>query len=156
VVVTKLDRLTRSLLDFAELAERVPLVVLEQGFDMTTSHGRAMAGMLAVFAQFERELIGERTRAGLSVIRSQGRPISRPAVVDQPEVAERVAAMRASGMTLQAIADTLNRDGIPTIRGGTTWRPSSVQSATGYQRPRPRPQSPELPTRTAGRRRRSS
>jgi hypothetical protein len=39
-------------------------------------------------------------------------------------------------MTLQAIADALNGDGVPTLRGGTEWRPSSVQSALGYKRPR--------------------
>ena len=43
--------------------------------------------------------------------------------------------MRASGMTLQAIADTLNSEGVPTLRGGSEWRPSSVQAATGYKRP---------------------
>jgi hypothetical protein len=47
----------------------------------------------------------------------------------------RIAAMRAEGMTLQAIADVLNDEGVPTQRGGTKWRPSSVQSAAGYKRP---------------------
>src|SRR5262249_34302181 len=62
LVVAKLDRLTRSLIGFAELVKRGSqngweLVVIDQGFDMTTAEGRAMAGMLAVFAQYERELI---------------------------------------------------------------------------------------------------
>jgi hypothetical protein len=39
-------------------------------------------------------------------------------------------------MTLQAIADELNAEGVPTIRGGKQWRPSSVQAAAGYRRPR--------------------
>ena len=39
-------------------------------------------------------------------------------------------------MTLQAIADTLNAEGVPTLRGGAQWRPSSVQSAVGYKRPK--------------------
>ena len=43
--------------------------------------------------------------------------------------------MRAEGMTLQAIADTLNAEGVPTLRGGAEWRPSSVQAAAGYKRP---------------------
>ena len=42
--------------------------------------------------------------------------------------------MRADGMTLQAIADTLNEERVPTPRGGLKWRPSSVQSAAGYKR----------------------
>ena len=44
--------------------------------------------------------------------------------------------MRARGMTLQAIADTLNSEGVPTLRGGSEWRPSSVQAAVGYKRPK--------------------
>jgi hypothetical protein len=50
--------------------------------------------------------------------------------------------MRAQGMTLQAIADRLNEKGVPTVRGGAKWRPSSVQAAAGYKRrPRPRLES---------------
>ena len=43
--------------------------------------------------------------------------------------------MREQGMTLQAIADVLNAEGVPTLRGGAMWRPSSVQRAAGYRRP---------------------
>ena len=49
--------------------------------------------------------------------------------------------MRASGMTLQAIADALNAQGEPTVRGGARWRPSSVQAALGYKR-RPKAANP--------------
>jgi hypothetical protein len=58
-------------------------------------------------------------------------------VKDQPALQQRIAAMRENGMTLQAIADTLNGEGIPTVRGGARWRPSSVQTAAGYKRPAP-------------------
>ena len=56
-------------------------------------------------------------------------------------------------MTLQAIADRLNEEGVPTVRGGAEWRPSSIQAAAGYKR-RPRPRLESLPGRTgrAGRR----
>lgn len=57
------------------------------------------------------------------------------AVADVPELQMRIAAMREQGMTLQAIADALNDEGVPTVRGGAQWRPSSVQRATGYRRP---------------------
>jgi hypothetical protein len=68
--------------------------------------------------------------------------------------------MRADGMTLQGIADVLNEEGVPTLRGGAKWRPSSVQTAAGYKRRskskdlsdlptvdrnRPRPDSPGQP-----------
>jgi len=60
------------------------------------------------------------------------------AVADRPELAERIREMRAGGMTLQAIADSLNESGVPTVRGGARWRPSSVQSVLGYKRSRNR------------------
>jgi hypothetical protein len=52
-----------------------------------------------------------------------------------PELYERISRMREDGMTLQAIADVLNEEGVPTMRGGAMWRPSSVQRAAGYRRP---------------------
>jgi hypothetical protein len=65
-----------------------------------------------------------------------------PEAVDGPELRdqmaalkERIKAMRESGMTLQAIADSLNAENVPTLRGGTMWRPSGVQAAAGYSRP---------------------
>ena len=48
-------------------------------------------------------------------------------------------------MTLQAIADVLNEEGVPTLRGGAMWRPSSVQRATGYRRPSAGARGIELP-----------
>lgn len=64
------------------------------------------------------------------------------AVADRPELAERIREMRASGMTLQAIADELNDSGVPTVRGGARWRPSSVQSVLGYKRSKNRAYDP--------------
>ena len=55
--------------------------------------------------------------------------------------------MREQGMTLQAIADVLNAEGVPTLRGGAMWRPSSVQRATGYRRPSSGSRGIELPKR---------
>ena len=60
-------------------------------------------------------------------------------VPDAPPLDQHIARMRNGGMTLQAIADALNAEGVPTLRGGATWRPSSVQRATGYRRPESRP-----------------
>ena len=50
--------------------------------------------------------------------------------------------MRNANMTLQAIADQLNAEGVPTLRGGAMWRPSSVQAALGYRRPTRRSKLP--------------
>ena len=54
-----------------------------------------------------------------------------------PALRRRIVRMRNAGMTLQAIADRLNQEGVPTVRGGAMWRPSSVQASLGYKRPQP-------------------
>jgi DNA-binding transcriptional MerR regulator len=56
-------------------------------------------------------------------------------VADHSDLQQRILALREQGLSLQAIADRLNAEGVPTVRGGTMWRPSSVQCATGYRRP---------------------
>jgi hypothetical protein len=86
-------------------------------------------------SDWDRDRLSERTRRGLEEARAQGRTGHRPSVSDLPDLRERIQALRAQGLTLQAIADLLNREGVPTIRGGKQWRPSSVQTAVGYRRP---------------------
>src|SRR5213080_2242833 len=83
VVVWRLDRWGRSLPDLVvtlrELTELgVGFVSLTEALDLTTPTGRAMAGMLAVFAEFEREVLRERVRAGIAQARKEGRPHGRP------------------------------------------------------------------------------
>jgi DNA invertase Pin-like site-specific DNA recombinase len=83
LIVSKLDRLSRSLVDFADIVRRAEregwvLVVLDPELDMSQASGRAMAGMLSVFAEFEREMIRERIKSALSVKRSQGVKLGRP------------------------------------------------------------------------------
>jgi hypothetical protein len=70
----------------------------------------------------------------LAAARAKRRAAAAPAAPDWDAIKKRIAAMRADGMTLQAIADVLNREGVPTQRGGAKWRPSSVQTAAGYKR----------------------
>jgi DNA invertase Pin-like site-specific DNA recombinase len=89
--------------------------------DTATPAGRASVGLL-------REV------AGWAPVRPPGRPGLRDA---NPELAGRIETLRGDGLSLQAIADRLNTDGIPTPRGGRGWRPSSVQAALGYRRPGP-------------------
>jgi DNA invertase Pin-like site-specific DNA recombinase len=83
VVVWRLDRWGRSLPDLVvtlrELTELgVGFVSLTEALDLTTPAGRAMAGMLAAFAEFEREILRERVRAGIAQARKEGRPHGRP------------------------------------------------------------------------------
>jgi DNA invertase Pin-like site-specific DNA recombinase len=83
IAVWRLDRWGRSLADLVvtlkELSDvGVGFVSLNEALDLTTPSGRAMAGMLAVFAEFEREVIRERVRAGIAQARLEGRPHGRP------------------------------------------------------------------------------
>jgi putative DNA-invertase from lambdoid prophage Rac len=86
VLVWRLDRWGRSVTDLlATLQEMehlgVGFVSLTEALDLTTPAGRAMAGLLAVFAAFEREILGERVRAGLAHARQNGQRLGRPATV---------------------------------------------------------------------------
>jgi hypothetical protein len=101
------------------------------GLDTEEEAGRLALRVVIEVSRWERERLAERTRNGMRAARRKG-PAS---VADDPELSERIAGMRGAGMTLQAIADQLNADGIPTVRGGAKWRPSSVQAAAGYRRP---------------------
>ncbi len=150
VMVAKLDRLSRRLADLLAIVEWLDtadavFVALDLGVDTTTPAGRMMLHMLGVLAEFERERTRERTIDALAALRANGQSISGPSVTDRPELAERIRSMRAGGMTLRAIADVLNAEGVPTMRGGVEWRVSSVQAATGYRRPPVRRKAPDLP-----------
>ena len=84
VLVWRLDRWGRSVTDLlATLQELehlgVGFVSLTEALDLTTPAGRAMAGLLAIFAEFEREVLRERTRAGLAHARAYGKRLGRPA-----------------------------------------------------------------------------
>jgi DNA invertase Pin-like site-specific DNA recombinase len=141
LMVSKLDRLSRSLVDFAHLMERSrkegwALVALDLGVDTSTPTGEVMAGVLALFAQFERRLIGQRTREALAVKKAQGVRLGRPPVV-QPAVIARVRAERARGFTYAAIAAGLNAEAVPTAHGGERWHKSTVAGLAG-EPPRPR------------------
>lgn len=150
LVAFKLDRITRSVLDFATLLPwfdeaGATLVALDLGIDTSTPGGRLVANVFASVAEWEREVIAARTKDGLAALRAKGLAVSRPAVADLPELSKRIAALRESGLTFRAVAEKLNEEGVPTLRGGTTWRVSSVQAACGYQRPRPPRKASDLP-----------
>jgi DNA invertase Pin-like site-specific DNA recombinase len=130
LVVAKLDRLSRSLLDFAQLMDTArrqgwELVVLDLALDTATPSGALMGNIMASFAEYERQLIGQRTSAALQMKKSQGARLGRPRTLD-PAVSQRIVAERAEGHSLTAIANALNGDSVPTARGGRCWFPSTV------------------------------
>jgi DNA invertase Pin-like site-specific DNA recombinase len=150
LVVPRLRDLTGAVSDLGGLLKWLResdafLVALDLQLDTREPGGRLAARALAEVSEWERQRIAERTRSGLAAARSRSAGGSRPSVRDDPELSDRIRSMREDGMSLQAIADTLNEEGLPTLRGGRQWRPSSVQAAAGYKRPPHRANGGALP-----------
>lgn len=136
LAVAKLDRLSRSVIDFSNILERSQrrgwaVVALDLGVDTSTPTGELVAGVMMQVAQWERRIIAQRTREGMAAKRDQGIIMGRPPVLDAA-VLRRIRDERATGTPWRAIADALTADGIPTARGGP-WSPSSVRAAAGSQ-----------------------
>ncbi len=133
LVVAKLDRLSRSMLDLAGVMAQAQkqswaLVALDVAVDTSTPTGEAMAHVLATFAQLERRLISQRTRDALAIKKAQGVQLGRPRRMPD-EIRERIRRMHADGDSLAAIARTLTAEEIPTAQGGVRWYPSTVRAA---------------------------
>jgi len=140
VIVYKLDRLTRSVRDLGDLLERferrgVSLVSVQESLDTATPAGRLVLNVMASVAQWEREVIAERTRDALASKRAKGQrtgnvPFGYRVAAngvdlvedeDEQRVLTLLAELKAAGYTLRAIAAELNRQGYHTRRG-SEWR----------------------------------
>lgn len=109
VIVWKLDRMGRSVRHLMEVVETfeakgVHLRVLSENIDTTTASGKAMLGMVAVFAAFERDLLAERTREGLRAARMRGHTGGRPRV-DGKSVARALRQYDSGDYSVREIAD---------------------------------------------------
>jgi DNA invertase Pin-like site-specific DNA recombinase len=137
LVVTDLGRLCATVAQLSRVVHALDrtgarLVSLNPALDTSTESGKAAMGIVCAIGGWERDRAAERSRAGLAAARARG--AVQPAI--EPELKRRIERMRGAGMTLQAIVDDLNADGVPTVRGGALWRPSSIQAAVGYRRRR--------------------
>lgn len=108
LAVTAVDRLGRSLPDLLSIlgdlhAAGIDLFVRREGLDTTSPSGRAMFGLMGIFAEFERNLIRERVLAGLARARAQGRILGRPQMPEAKRVAIR-SALESGGLSLRQIA----------------------------------------------------
>lgn len=140
VIIAKLDRLTRSVADLAELLKRferrgVSLVSVVDSLDTRSAAGRLVLNIMVSVSQWEREAIGERTRDAMHHKRANGErvgtvPFGYRAAVDgvhiemepvEQTVTDRIRGLKAEGFTLRKIATELNRQGF-TTRRGTAWR----------------------------------
>lgn len=140
LIALRLDRLSRSVVDFAGLLARARkrhwrLVMLSPDLDTEDAAGKFTAHVLAAAAEYERDLIGARTREGMQQRRTEGVHLGRAPVLPL-EVVERVLAQRGAGLSIRAIATSLTADAIPTARGGAVWSSSSVQSVLQSTRAR--------------------
>lgn len=141
LATTRLDRLSRSVSDSAQLfhwfkAADAGLILLDFNLDTSQPMGELVAHFMAAMAQWERAMIAQRTKAALTALRAQGKPTGRPAIADQADLQRYIRRLHnAQGLTPAEIARRLNAEGIPTVRGGATWRISSIQSTLGYKRP---------------------
>lgn len=111
IIVWRLDRWGRSLVDLVTtlqelVALSVGFVSLSEALDLTTPSGRAFAGMLAVFAEFERDILRDRVKAGIAQARKDGRPHGRPATVAKK--AQEMKKLAKNGLSKSAIAKQLN------------------------------------------------
>ena len=145
LVVSKLDRLSRSLPDFARLLE-IPakegwaIAALDLNLDTSTPTGKLVASIMAAVAQWERETIGLRTKEALAAAKAKGVKVGRPNSQD-PSVVRRVRRYRSAGLTYRAIAARLNADAVPLPGGGAAWYPNSVRRITERRGPQLLPRS---------------
>jgi DNA invertase Pin-like site-specific DNA recombinase len=134
IVVLRLDRLSRSVADFARMLQRFPrgLVCLDLGIDPSTPAGEMTATVVAAMAQLERRLIGERTKEALAQKRAQGVQLGRPREISE-ETVEKIGELYRSGLSVAAIARRLNEENVPTPRGGR-WHSPGVKRALSWVR----------------------
>jgi DNA invertase Pin-like site-specific DNA recombinase len=139
LVVAELRRLCRSIAELGGILEALEeadarLVALDPPIDTGTRFGRAAVTVLTSVSAWERDRRVQMTAAARAKILV-------PLTI-RPELKRRIVRMRSAGMTLQGIANELNDEQVPTVRGGAEWRPSSVQAALGYKRPGSAPTTP--------------
>lgn len=132
LVVTDVQSVTDSMSDLGALLEwfreaDATLIALDLALDTATAEGHQTASTLIAVAGWESERRTARARSGLARVDTRDRP-SAQTPEDRARLIERITAMRQAGMTMQAIADQLNNEGVPTTRGGP-WRAASVSSA---------------------------
>jgi DNA invertase Pin-like site-specific DNA recombinase len=107
IAAWSVDRLGRSLQNLVDTlgalwAAGADLYLHKQALDTTTPAGRAMFGMLGVFAEFEREIIVERVRAGMATAKAKGKTVSRPKASE--DTLHRIRELRAQGMGMLKVA----------------------------------------------------
>lgn len=131
LMAVRLDRVSRSVGDFSGIMamadrKRWSIALLDLSIDTSTVTGRMLANVLASMAEFERGMIGQRTKEALAEVAKE-KHVGRPRTLD-PKLVHRVVDMRNAGMTIAAIAAKLSAEGVPTARGGKAWSTGTIQT----------------------------
>ena len=136
IVVYSISRLARrqrllwNLLDERD-GHGLHVVSATEPFDAASPMGRAMLGMIAVFAQLEADMVSERTTDALAELKAQGKKLGRPSMVDlgMADEIRKVQVLYATGrFSHRSLCDYLNESGVPTANGGKWW-PKTLRSA---------------------------
>ena len=135
LIVTRIDRLARSTKDFLDIVDRANknnwrLILLDLNLDTSTYQGRFVVTIMSALAEMERGIIAERAKDIHKDRRERGVVWGKdmgPKQVISPAVAEQIKIKRGMGHSYQAIADSLNQQGILSARGGS-WYASSVKN----------------------------
>jgi DNA invertase Pin-like site-specific DNA recombinase len=133
VACVKLDRLARSVRHLTSMAEEfeslgIDLIAVDQSLDTSTPSGRLLFHVLGAIAEFERDLIVDRTKAGVEAARRRGRHPGRPQALDQ-ESRERAFRLRRAGKSYREIAELLS------VGRSTVARALNVLAGQGVRRP---------------------
>lgn len=131
IVVAKLDRLSRSVHDFSGILKlasacKWAVVAIDLGVDTNTPTGRLVANVMMSVAEWEREIIGERTSVAMQAAKRQGRHMGRVSILPQ-STGDRLLALRAKH-TLAGTAAQLNAEGLTTATGAR-WSANTVVKA---------------------------
>lgn len=132
LMVSKLDRLSRSVRDFGGLLERAnkrrwSVLCLDLGVDTTTPVGEFTANVVVSASQYERRLIGQRTKDALAARKAAGVRLGRPRSLSD-DVVTRIVTAKEAGQSLAGIARELTADGVPTAQHGQRWYASTVSA----------------------------
>ncbi|MER7447072.1 recombinase family protein [Microbacterium sp. NPDC097977] len=136
LMAVRMDRLSRDVGDVAALMRRSKkkgwgIILSGERID-TTPDGEFRTHLDAALAQRERGMIGLRTREGMAQRKAEGKHMGRSVEVEFLPTYRRVLSMSADGMSLNAIARSLNEEGVPTAKGGK-WYPSTVRAIVNSQ-----------------------
>lgn len=131
LMVSKLDRLSRNMEDGTRLLgdsqrQGWRIICLDLGVDTATIMGAGMYNMALNFAEIERKFIGKRTKDAMGKLR-ETKHVGRPRALPAETVALVVTFRNGGKVTMKAVADQLNTDGVPSANGGP-WTTSKVQS----------------------------